>query len=285
MLGEGHFPGTYMFDDILDAPSNEHFVEVEELQDELQFDDPINIQFTSGTTGQPKGVCLSHHNILNDAYYVGRSLGYHAEEHIINVPVPLFHSFGATLGSICSMLFGSTVVYPSPAFDPLGTLKAVTNERCTSLYGTTTMFIDVLHHPDFDKYDLSSLRTGVMGASPCPIEIMKQLISKMNIRDINICYGMTETSPVTFQAGQDLPIEIRVSTVGRPIDHTEAKIIDSESGQVVAIETPGELCTRGFTTMLGYWEDEEKTKEVIGQDKWLHTGNIVVYYITLEWQY
>ncbi|XP_070552712.1 medium-chain acyl-CoA ligase ACSF2, mitochondrial-like [Ptychodera flava] len=276
MLGEGRFPGTYMFDDILEAPSNEHFVEVEELQDELQFDDPINIQFTSGTTGSPKGVTLSHHNIVNNAYLVGRAMEYHTKHHIIGVPVPLYHCFAMVLGSLSGLLNASTVVYPSLSFEPLASLQAIAKERITSMYGTPTMFIDMLNHPDFGKFDMSSLSTGIMAGSPCPIEVMKQAINKMNTKDINICYGLTETSPVSFQATKEDPVEVRVSTIGKPLAHTEAKVIDSETGDIVAVETPGELCTRGISTMLGYWDDEKKTQEVVGKDRWFHTGDTAV---------
>ncbi|XP_077984125.1 medium-chain acyl-CoA ligase ACSF2, mitochondrial-like [Glandiceps talaboti] len=276
MLGKGHFPGAYMFDDVMEAPSKQHFIQVEECQDDLQFDDPINIQFTSGTTGNPKGVTLSHHNIVNNADTVGRTLGYDTSDHVISIPVPLYHCFGMIVGGLASMVFGSTAVYPSPSFEPLAALQAIESERCTSQYGTPTMFIDMLHHEDFDKYDMSSLITGVMAGSPCPIETMKQVNNKMNMKEVTICYGLTETSPVTFQSKRDDPIELRVSTIGKPIAHNEAKIIDSATGEVIAVGTPGELCTRGFTTMLEYWEDEKKTSEVIGKDRWFHTGDIGV---------
>nr|XP_006815592.1 PREDICTED: acyl-CoA synthetase family member 2, mitochondrial-like [Saccoglossus kowalevskii] len=276
MMGKGHFPGAYMFDDIMEAGTHEHILEVKDIQDELQFDDPINIQYTSGTTGNPKGVTLSHHNILNNCNIVGRTLGYHERDHVICIPVPLYHCFGMTLGSLSGQIFGSTAVYPSAGFEPEETLKAIENERCTSQYGTPTMFIDLLHHPHFDKYDMSSLFTGIMGGSPCPIETMKQVITKMNMKEVTICYGLTETSPITFQTSRFDPIELRVSTIGKPVSHTEAKIIDPESGHIKAVETPGEMCTRGFSTMLGYWGDEEKTKSIIGSDRWLHNGDIAV---------
>ncbi|XP_070552711.1 medium-chain acyl-CoA ligase ACSF2, mitochondrial-like [Ptychodera flava] len=276
MLGEGHFPGTYMFDDILDAPSNEHFVEVEALQNILQFDDPINIQFTSGTTGLPKGVTLSHHNIINNANLVGRAMRYHTKHHIIGVPVPLYHCFAMVLGSLSGLIHASTVVYPSLSFEPLASLQAIAKERITSVYGTPTMFIDMLNHPDFDKFDMSSLSTGLMGGSPCPIEVMNQAINKMNTKDINICYGATETSPISFQTNEEDPVEVRVSTIGRPLAHTEAKVIDPETGDIVDVEKPGELCVRGISTMLGYWDDEKKTQDVVGKDRWYHTGDIAM---------
>ncbi|XP_077979836.1 medium-chain acyl-CoA ligase ACSF2, mitochondrial-like [Glandiceps talaboti] len=276
MLGQGHFSGVYMFDDVMEAPSKEHFNEVEEIQDNLNFDDPINIQFTSGTTGNPKGVALTHHNVVNNAIASGRKMGYHTRDHVLNIPLPLYHSGGMILGSFSSMVFGATAVYPSPSFEPLAAIQAVQNYKCTSQYGTPTMFIDMLNHKDFDKYDMSSLSTGVMGASPCPIEVMKEVRTKMHMTGVAIAYWATETSSTTFQTDRSDPIDIRVSTVGKPIEHTEAKIIDPQSGNIVAVETPGELCTRGYTTMLGYWEDEGKTNEVIGKDRWFHTGDIGV---------
>ncbi|XP_071949631.1 medium-chain acyl-CoA ligase ACSF2, mitochondrial-like isoform X2 [Antedon mediterranea] len=274
MMGDEEFPGSFTFNDLYSMGTSEHFKVIEECRTSLQFDEPINIQFTSGTTGNPKGVTLSHHNIANNSLIVGRQLDYHLKHHKISMPVPLYHCFGMVLGSLATAVHGATTVFPSPSFEPEATLQAIHNERCTSQYGTPTMFIDVLHHPNFDQYDLTSLTTGIMAGSPCPIETMKQVNTKMHMKDVTIAYGLTETSPVTFQCEMDDPIEKRVSTVGMPSPHNEVKVIDPETGVVLPINTSGELCTRGYTTMLGYWEDEKNTQKTIDGNGWLHTGDL-----------
>ena len=234
--------------------------------------DPINIQFTSGTTGLPKGATLSHFNILNNGFFVGRSIGLKEGDRLC-IPVPLYHCFGMVMGNLGCLTHGATMVYPADAFDPLAVLQAVEKERCTGLYGVPTMFIAELAHPDFGKFDLSSLRTGCMAGSPCPVEVMKQVISRMNMKDVTIAYGMTETSPVSFQTGESDPLERRVSTIGRVQPHLECKVVDLD-GKTVPRGTPGELCTRGYSVMIGYWDDEEKTAEAIDGEGWMHTGDL-----------
>ncbi|XP_014667052.1 PREDICTED: acyl-CoA synthetase family member 2, mitochondrial-like, partial [Priapulus caudatus] len=268
-------PGTFQWSDLVDVSSNKGLQYVKDLQKKLQFDDAANIQFTSGTTGTPKGATLSHHNVVNNAYFLGLRLGYDKEVTRVCMPVPLYHCFGCVVGSLCSVIHGGTLVCPSPSFQPDATLKAVQQESCSSLYGTPTMFIDMLNHENFPKYDMSTLRTGVMAGSPCPTEIMKQVVTKMHMPDVTICYGTTETSPVTFQSYMNDPLEKRVSSIGHPASHVEVKVVDSEN-RLVPINTPGELCTRGYTTMLGYWGDEEKTRECILPDRWYKTGDLAV---------
>jgi len=241
----------------------------------LDFDDPINIQYTSGTTGAPKGATLSHHNILNNGYFVGLGCGYTAADRIC-VPVPLYHCFGMVMGNLAAVTHGAAVVYPDTAFDPKATLEAIAGERCTSLYGVPTMFIAQLQHPEFSGYDLSSLRTGIMAGSPCPVEVMKQVIERMHAKDLTICYGMTETSPVSFQSLADDDIEHRTATVGAVHPHVECKIVDAETGHTVPSDQPGELCTRGYSVMLGYWEDEAATRSSIDAARWMHTGDLAV---------
>ena len=241
----------------------------------LSPDDPINIQYTSGTTGFPKGATLSHHNILNNGYFVGELCGY-TEADWICVPVPLYHCFGMVMGNLAATSHGAALVYPAPSFEPAATLAAVAQQRCTSLYGVPTMFIAMLAAADFDAYDLTSLRTGIMAGSPCPVEVMKQVVDRMGMTEVTICYGMTETSPVSTQTRADDTLERRVSTVGRVHPHLEVKVIDPETGLTVPHGTPGELCTRGYSVMLGYWEQPEQTAEVIDQARWMHTGDIAV---------
>jgi fatty-acyl-CoA synthase len=241
----------------------------------LDADDPINIQYTSGTTGFPKGATLSHRNILNNGFFVGELCGY-TEADRICVPVPFYHCFGMVMGNLAATSHGACVVIPAPAFDPAATLDAVSAERCTSLYGVPTMFIAELSDPAFDSHDLSSLRTGIMAGSPCPVEVMKQVIERMGMTEVSICYGMTETSPVSTQTRVDDSLERRVSTVGRVHPHLEVKVIDPESGADVPRGTPGELCTRGYSVMLGYWEEPDKTAEAIDDDRWMHTGDLAV---------
>ncbi len=271
-MGVDHTPGMLNFDDLFVSPSRDELGELEELGERLQFDDPINIQFTSGTTGNPKGATLSHHNILNNGFFVGEAIRLVPGDRVC-IPVPLYHCFGMVMGNLGCLTHGATMVYPAEAFEPLAVLQAVAEEKCTASYGVPTMFIAQLDHPDFAGFDLSSLRTGIMAGSPCPIEVMKRVIDKMNMREVTIAYGMTETSPVSFQSGTDDPIERRVSTVGRVQPHCEVKIVDNE-GRIVPAGTPGELCTRGYSVMLGYWGDEAKTAEAIDKAGWMHTGDI-----------
>jgi fatty-acyl-CoA synthase len=241
----------------------------------LSADDPINIQYTSGTTGFPKGATLSHHNILNNGYFVGELCGYTEHERIC-VPVPFYHCFGMVMGNLAATSHGACVVIPAPGFDPGATLEAVAAERCTSLYGVPTMFIAMLNEPSFGTRDLGSLRTGIMAGSPCPVEVMKQVIERMGMAEVSICYGMTETSPVSTQTRTDDSLERRVSTVGRVHPHLEIKVVDPDSGITVPRGRPGELCTRGYSVMLGYWEQPEQTAEVIDRARWMHTGDLAV---------
>ena len=241
----------------------------------LSADDPINIQYTSGTTGFPKGATLSHHNILNNGFFVGE-LCHYTEEDKIAIPVPFYHCFGMVMGNLAATSHGAAMIIPAPAFDPALTLEAVQNERCTSLYGVPTMFIAELAVPSFDEYDLTSLRTGIMAGSPCPVEVMKQVIDRMGMSEVSICYGMTETSPVSTQTRVDDSIERRVATVGRAGPHIEVKVIDPATGRAVPRGTPGELCTRGYSVMLGYWRQPDKTAEVIDAARWMHTGDLAV---------
>jgi fatty-acyl-CoA synthase len=242
---------------------------------ELSADDPINIQYTSGTTGFPKGATLSHHNILNNGYFVGELCQYTHEDKIC-IPVPFYHCFGMVMGNLAATSHGAAMVIPAPSFDPVATLEAVQAERCTSLYGVPTMFIAELAVPDSGRFDLSSMRTGIMAGSPCPVEVMKQVIDRMGMSEVSICYGMTETSPVSTQTRVDDSIERRVATVGRAGPHIEIKVIDPATGRAVPRGTPGELCTRGYSVMLGYWRQPDKTAEVIDAARWMHTGDLAV---------
>ncbi len=248
---------------------------LDRAQGALSADDPINIQYTSGTTGFPKGATLSHHNILNNGYFVGELCGY-TEHDRVCIPVPFYHCFGMVMGNLACTSHGAAMVIPGPAFEPAATLAAVQAERCTSLYGVPTMFIAELADPDFDSYDLSSLRTGIMAGSPCPVEVMKQVIERMGMAEVSICYGMTETSPVSLQTRRDDSIDQRVSTVGRVGPHLEVKIVDPATGLTVPRGEAGELCTRGYSVMLGYWNNPEKTSEAIDSARWMHTGDIGV---------
>ncbi len=241
----------------------------------LGADDPINIQFTSGTTGFPKGATLSHHNILNNGYFVGELCGY-TEADRICIPVPFYHCFGMVMGNLAATSHGACMVIPAPGFDPQASLRAVQEERCTSLYGVPTMFIAELNEPGFESFDLSSLRTGIMAGSPCPVEVMKQVIERMGMREVAICYGMTETSPVSTQTRVDDSIERRVSTVGQVHPHLEVKVVDPDTGATVPSGVTGELCTRGYSVMLGYWAEPERTAEVIDAARWMHTGDLAV---------
>jgi len=267
-------PGTIAFDEVSGMAGPRHRDGLAALGKTLQFDDAVNIQFTSGTTGSPKGVTLTHHNILNNGYFVGRAMGL-TEIDRICIPVPLYHCFGMVMGNLAAVTSGAAMVYPGEGFDPLATLKTVEREKCTTLYGVPTMFIAELDYPEFANFDLSSLRTGIMAGAPCPIEVMRRVNEQMNMRDITIAYGMTETSPVSFQSAMDDPLERRVSTVGRIHPHVEVKVIDLE-GRVVPPGERGELCTRGYSIMLGYWDEPEKTRDVLDAKGWMHTGDIAV---------
>jgi fatty-acyl-CoA synthase len=271
-MGHAHTAGMLNFDDVLVTPTRDEQDELEMLGERLQFDDPINIQFTSGTTGNPKGATLSHHNILNNGFFVGEAIRLVPGDRVC-IPVPLYHCFGMVMGNLGCLTHGATMVYPAEAFEPLAVLQTLAAEKCTASYGVPTMFIAILDHPDFAAYDIASLRTGIMAGSPCPTEVMKRVIDKMNMREVTIAYGMTETSPVSFQSGTDDAIERRVSTVGRVQPHCEVKIIDND-GRIVPRGTPGELCTRGYSVMLGYWDDAPKTAEAIDKAGWMHTGDI-----------
>jgi fatty-acyl-CoA synthase len=249
--------------------------ELARVQASLSPDDPINIQYTSGTTGFPKGATLSHHNIVNNGFFVGSLCGY-TEDDRVCIPVPFYHCFGMVMGNLGCTTHGATMVIPAPAFDPAATLRAVAQERCTSLYGVPTMFIAELGVADFDSYDLSSLRTGIMAGSPCPVEVMKQVVDRMGMTEVTICYGMTETSPVSTQTRADDTLDRRVATVGRVHPHVEVKVVDPATGRTLPRGEPGELCTRGYSVMLGYWDEPEKTAETIDAARWMHTGDLAV---------
>ncbi len=271
-LGREQTPGMFNFNTLPAWVMPHHREQLDEIAGTLQADDPINIQFTSGTTGNPKGATLSHHNILNNGFFVGEAIRLTPADRLC-VPVPLYHCFGMVMGNLGCITHGSTIVYASEAFDPGAVLETVATERCTALYGVPTMFIAELSHPDFGSFDLSSLRTGIMAGSPCPEAVMKRVIDEMHMSEVTIAYGMTETSPVSFQTGADDSLANRVGTVGRIQPHLEVKIVD-EAGRVVPRGEPGELCTRGYSVMLGYWDDDEKTREAIDDARWMHTGDL-----------
>ncbi len=273
-IGATIAPGTLRFDDVLRRGTPESRAQLLALAKTLQFDDPINIQFTSGTTGAPKGATLTHHNILNNGFFIGEAMRL-TEHDRLCIPVPLYHCFGMVLGVLACTTHGSAMVFPGEGFDPLATLQTVAEERCTGLHGVPTMFIAQLEHPEFASFDLSSLRTGIMAGAPCPIEVMRRAVATMNLSEITIAYGMTETSPVSFQTTTDDPLERRVSTVGRIHPHLEVKIVDSD-GRIVKRGERGELCTRGYSVMLGYWGDEERTRQAIDAARWMHTGDLAV---------
>jgi fatty-acyl-CoA synthase len=247
--------------------------ELSNLERSLQFDEPINIQFTSGTTGFPKGATLSHHNILNNGYFVGQYLRY-TEHDRVCIPVPFYHCFGMVMGNLACTSVGATMVIPAESFEPRAVMRTVQEERCTSLYGVPTMFIAELEHPEFASFDFSSLRTGIMAGSPCPIEVMKRVQKDMHMPEVTICYGMTETSPVSTQSRVNDPLDKRVSTVGQVHPHVEIKIVDPTTGRVVPRGAPGELCTRGYSVMLGYWDDAAATRAAIDAGRWMHTGDL-----------
>jgi fatty-acyl-CoA synthase len=271
-LADVSYIGEPSWDELIAAANEVSSEQVAAMSADLSFDDPINIQYTSGTTGFPKGATLSHHNILNNGYFVGEICGY-TEADRICVPVPFYHCFGMVMGNLASTSHGACVVIPAPGFDPVATLQAVAAEKCTSLYGVPTMFIAELGAPGFGDYDLSSLRTGIMAGSPCPVEVMKRVVNEMHMPEVTICYGMTETSPVSTQTRRDDALERRVSTVGTVLPHLEVQVVDPETDLPMPVGEPGELCTRGYSVMAGYWQEPEKTAEVI-ENGWMHTGDL-----------
>ena len=274
-LGEESRPGGLGWGDFLRLADAVASSELDARAAALQFDDPINIQYTSGTTGSPKGATLSHHNILNNGYFVGEVLRY-TEADRICLPVSFYHCFGCVLGNMAAVTHGSAIVIPGESFDAEATLRAIEAEGCTSIYGVPTMFIAQLQHPSFDDVRLTTLRTGIMAGAPCPIDVMRQVIDRMHVPEVTICYGMTETSPVSFQSDVADPIELRVSTVGRVLPHLECKIVDPDTGATVPRGVTGELCTRGYAVMLGYWNDAAGTAEAIDRARWMHSGDIAV---------
>ncbi|MBI42253.1 AMP-binding protein [uncultured Marinobacter sp.] len=270
---EDRHDGMWTWQEFLSHAGAVSQAQLEQRQDELQFDDPINIQFTSGTTGNPKGATLTHHNILNNGYFVGESQRLSEKDRMV-IPVPLYHCFGMVMGNLGCITHGATMIYPSEGFEPKKVLEAVHQEKATALYGVPTMFIAELAEPEFESYDLSSLRTGIMAGSICPAEVMKKVNSKMHMKEVQIAYGMTETSPVSTQTSSSDPFEKQVTTVGRTQPHLETKIIDPATGNVVPRGEIGELCTRGYSVMLKYWNNEEKTREAIDEAGWMHTGDL-----------
>ncbi len=272
-LSEAPAAGMYAWPQLLERAGEVTPEALARRQAALSFDDPINIQYTSGTTGYPKGATLSHHNILNNGYFVTEAMGFTPADKLI-IPVPLYHCFGMVMGNLGCVTHGATMIYPSDSFEPEAVLRAAQEERATALYGVPTMFIAELEHPRFDRYDLRSLRTGIMAGSPCPVEVMKKVQTLMHMSDVQIAYGMTETSPVSTQTPAGAPLEKQVGTVGRIHPHLEIKIIDPETGRVLPIGEAGELCTRGYSVMLGYWNDEARTREAIDAARWMHTGDL-----------
>jgi fatty-acyl-CoA synthase len=272
-LGHGRTPGMLGFDAVPARATDADRDRLRALGATLAPDDAINIQFTSGTTGAPKGATLSHRNILNNGYFVGAAIGL-TERDRLCIPVPLYHCFGMVMGNLACVAHGAAAVYPAESFDARRTLQTVAAERCTALYGVPTMFIAQLDDPEFRSFDLSSLRTGIMAGSPCPIEVMKRVTKDMHLPEMTIAYGMTETSPVSTQSARTDPLERRVSTVGRVQPHLEIRLVDPASGRVVPRGTPGEFCTRGYSVMRGYWDDEPRTREAIDADGWMHTGDL-----------
>ncbi len=272
-LRETVYIGDPSWDALVARGATDRSEELRSREAELSCDDPINIQYTSGTTGFPKGATLSHHNILNNGYFVGELIAY-SEQDRVCIPVPFYHCFGMVMANLAATSHGACMVIPAPSFDPAATLKAVQQERCTSLYGVPTMFIAELNLPDFASYDLSSLRTGIMAGSPCPVEVMKRVVAEMHMAEVSICYGMTETSPVSLQTRMDDDLEHRTGTVGRVLPHLEVKVVDPATGVTQPRGTAGELCTRGYSVMLGYWNEPEKTAEAIDAGRWMHTGDL-----------
>ncbi|UVC06655.1 AMP-binding protein [Rhizobium sp. TH2] len=271
-LGTEKTPGMLNFDDLLTPPSKGELETLQSLGDTLDANDPINIQFTSGTTGAPKGATLTHRNILNNGFFVGEAIKLRPGDRLA-IPVPLYHCFGMVMGNLGCLTHAATIVYSSASFDPGAVLQTVATEDCVGIYGVPTMFIALLDHPDLTKYQFARLRTGIMAGSPCPVEVMKKVIDILGMSEVTIAYGMTETSPVSFQSGTSDSIERRVSTVGRVQPHCEVKII-SENGETLARGLPGELCTRGYSVMKGYWDDAEKTAEAVDPEGWMHTGDV-----------
>jgi len=273
-MGDAHSPGMFNFDEVAALGSADEQARLPEIAAGLSPQDVINIQFTSGTTGNPKGAALTHHNILNNANQVAHGMRF-TEQDRLCIPVPMYHCFGMVLGKLACVSTGATAVFPGDAFEPGAVLETVAAERCTALHGVPTMFIAELEHPDFARYDLSSLRTGIMAGAPCPVEVMKKVIDRMHMAEVLIAYGQTECSPVNHMTLADDPLEKRVETVGRAGPHLEVKIVD-ERGEVVPVGTPGDICTRGYAVMKGYWEDPEKTAETVDAEGWLHSGDLGV---------
>ena len=271
-LGDEPVAGTFSFNDVMDRGGGGQRSRLDAISDALSASDPVNVQFTSGTTGSPKGATLSHRNIVNNGYFCARAMELTADDRLC-IPVPLYHCFGMVLGNIACLSAASAMVFPGEAFDALETLEALEQEHCTAVHGVPTMFLAMVGHPRFKAFNLKSLRTGIMAGAPCPIELMKQVVSDMHAGEITIAYGMTETSPVSFQSDAGDPLERRVSTVGRIHPHVEVKVVD-DAGVTVPVGEQGELCTRGYSVMRGYWNDDERTAETIDQDGWMHTGDL-----------
>ena len=272
-LGDAATPGVLCWRDFLALASRAEEEALARRQDALAATDPINIQYTSGTTGRPKGATLSHRNILNNARFLALLMNFSHRDRLV-IPVPLYHCFGMVIGNLVCVNSGATMILPCDAFDPIAVLQAVQDERATAVHGVPTMFIAQLEHPDFDAFDLSSLRTGIMAGSPCPVEVMNAAMTRMHLKEIQIAYGMTETSPVSTQTRADAPVKKRVGTVGQVHPHVEIKIIDPACGETVARGTAGEFCTRGYSVMLGYWNDEQQTRQAIDAEGWMHTGDL-----------
>src|SRR5262249_54319069 len=266
-------PGIWTWDEFRRLAASISDSDLDNRQAGNRAHDVVNIQYTSGTTGFPKGAMLTHRNLLMNAYYVGQRLAF-TERDRLCLPVPFYHCFGCVMGTLMCAIYGSAMVIPAETFNPLAALETIQAERCTAVYGVPTMFIAELQHPRFAEFNLSSLRTGIMAGSPCPIETMKRCVSEMHMEDVTICYGMTETSPVSTQTGADDPREKRVGTVGRVHPHVEVKIVSPETGAIVARGEPGELCTRAYSVMLGYWDEPEKTADAIDRARWMHTGDL-----------
>ena len=271
-LGADPVPGTYTFNEVMDQGGGGQRHRLDAISGALSPNDAINIQFTSGTTGSPKGATLTHRNIVNNALFCGRAMEFTPDDRLC-IPVPLYHCFGMVLGNLTCVSTASTMVFPGEAFDPLETLQALDRESCTAVHAVPTMFLAMVNHPEFARFNLKSLRTGIMAGAPCPIELMKRVVSDMHAREITIAYGMTETSPISFQSDTEDPLDRRVSTVGRIHPHVEVKVV-GEDGSTVPVGEQGELCTRGYSVMRGYWNDPERTAEAIDHDGWMHTGDL-----------
>ncbi|XP_046450152.1 medium-chain acyl-CoA ligase ACSF2, mitochondrial-like [Daphnia pulex] len=276
MSDEHQNNGALRWQDLMELATSDLVAEIHNLQREIEIDEPANIQFTSGTTGNPKGATLSHKNIVNNAYLVGLRLNYDKMAHKICVPVPLYHCAGCVVGVLTAASHGATCIFPSPVFSAREAVKAVHHERCTALYGTPTMYVDILNLPDLKQYDLKSLSTGIMAGAPCPEEIAKGTVNDLNMKDFAILYGMTECSPTTFMTLPSDSFDLRCSTVGYPCEHVEVKIVDPQTNAIVPVNTPGEICTRGYNTMLGYWNQPDKTREIISEDGWIRSGDLGV---------